>query len=102
VELLYFVLCAYGMSFIIVHGSIFKNIRPEKNYDKLWNTLFHCPLCIGFHCGWFLVLLSPYTELWNYQVSLANMFCLACVSAGMSYFLSMIVDDFGLRINKDQ
>ena len=98
-ELIYFILAAYGMTFIIVYGKIFEDLRPEKDYSKKWNTLFHCPLCMSFHVGWFMVLLSPYTELWNYEVSLTNMFILACVSSGTSYFLSMLVNDFGFRIN---
>ena len=86
------------MTFIIVYGKIFEDIRPKKDYSKKWNTLWNCPLCIGFHAGWVLVLLSPYTELWDYKINIVNMFCLACVSAGTSYLLSMIVKDDGIQI----
>ena len=50
-DLVYFILAAYGMTFIIVYGKIFEDIRPNKDYTKKWNTLFHCPLCMGFWVG---------------------------------------------------
>ena len=53
-DLLYFVLASYGLTFILVYGKIFEDIRPEKDYTKKWNTLFHCPLCVGFWVGAFL------------------------------------------------
>ena len=99
-ELLYFVLASYGLTFILVYGKIFEDIRPEKDYNKKWNTLWHCPLCMSFHVGWFLALLSPYTQLWNFDISIVNLFCLACISSGTSYFLSMIVKDDGIQIKK--
>jgi hypothetical protein len=98
-DLLHFILTAYGMTFTIVHGKIFENIRPAKDYSKKWNTLWNCPLCVGFHVGWLLMLLSPYTELFNYEPSLVNGFVLSCLSAGTSYIISVLVDDFGLRLS---
>ena len=101
-NLLAFILTAYGLTFILVHGKIFENIRPKKDYTKKWNTLFHCPLCVGFHVGWFLFLLSPYTNLFNFDYTLATAICLSCLSAGTSYFISMIVSDTGLNLNIEQ
>lgn len=99
-ETLHFILACYGMTFILVYGKIFEGLRPKKDYTKKWNTLFHCPLCMSFHVGWFLGLLSPYTQLWNFEISIINLFCLACISSGTSYFLSMIVKDDGIQIKK--
>ena len=98
-DLLYFILAAYGMTFIIIHGKIFEDIRPQKDYSKKWNTLWHCPLCMGFWVGVVLMLLSPYTELFSYDRSLVNGFVLGCLSAGTSYLISVLVDDFGLRLS---
>tara|TARA_Y100000114_G_C11757950_1_gene327945 strand:- start:397 stop:699 length:303 start_codon:yes stop_codon:yes gene_type:complete len=95
-ELLYFILCAYGMTFIIVYGSIFNSIRPTKG--KL-GELFHCPLCIGFWCGVFLWSINDLTELFNYDYNLANAFIMGCVSAGTSYFLSSVIEDNGFSVN---
>ena len=98
-DLLYFILAAYGMTFIIIHGKIFEDIRPEKDYSKKWNTLWNCPLCMGFWVGVVLMLLSPYTELFSYDCSFVNGFVLGCLSAGTSYLISVLVDDFGLRLS---
>tara|TARA_A100001391_G_scaffold123138_2_gene83926 strand:+ start:5011 stop:5313 length:303 start_codon:yes stop_codon:yes gene_type:complete len=95
-ELLYFILCAYGMTFIIVYGSIFNSVRPTKG--KL-GELFHCPLCIGFWVGVFLWSINDLTELFNYDYNLANAFIMGCVSAGTSYFLSSVIEDNGFSVN---
>jgi hypothetical protein len=98
-EILNFILAAYGMTFMIVYGKIFEDIRPKKDYTKKWNTLWNCPLCTGFHVGWVLMLLSPFTELFSFERSLGNAFVLGCISAGTSYLISVLVDDFGLRLS---
>ena len=99
-DLLHFILAAYGMTFILVYGSIFEDIRPEKDYSKKWNTLFHCPLCMGFWVGVFLFLINGYTELFTFEYKIANILICGCISAGTSYFLSMVLNDFGLKITK--
>ena len=101
-ELIYFILAAYGMTFIIVYGKIFEDLRPVKDYSKKWNTLFHCPLCVGFWVGVFLFSVNGFTELFTFEYSLTNAFLCGCISAGTSYLLSMIVDDFGIRRSKDE
>tara|TARA_R110000824_G_scaffold137964_1_gene302667 strand:- start:35 stop:343 length:309 start_codon:yes stop_codon:yes gene_type:complete len=93
-ELLTFVLCAYGLTQIIVYGKVLDRIRPTKG--KL-GGLFKCPMCMGFHTGWFLMLLSPFTELFNFDVSIANFFILGCISSGTSYVLNMIFGDEGIK-----
>ena len=98
-ELLHFILAAYGMTFMLVHGSIFNWIRPPC---KAWGglgKLFHCCLCMGFWVGVFLWGVSPYTELFNFDYTFVNAFICGCISAGTSYLLSMIVDDFGFNLN---
>ena len=93
-ELVYFILCSYGLTYILIYGSIFDSIRPTKG--KL-GQLFHCPLCLGFWVGFFLWSINCYTELFTYDYNLINGLLMGCVSAGTSYFLSMILDDFGLK-----
>ena len=95
--LVWFILAAYGLTFILVYGKIFENIRPPKDYTKKWNTLFHCPLCMGFWVGVFLFSINGFTELFMFDYNLANAFICGCVSAGTSYMLSMIINDDGLR-----
>ena len=33
-QLLHFILAAYGMTFILVYGKIFEDLRPKKDYSK--------------------------------------------------------------------
>ena len=89
-ELIYFVLCAYGMTQILVYGSVFDKVRPKHHF-------FHCPMCIGFWVGALLLLLNPFTELFTFEYKLANAFILGCLSSGTSYLLSVLVNDFGLN-----
>jgi len=96
-DLLYFILAAYGMTFILIFGSIFDPIRPKTG--KL-GELFHCPLCTGFWVGVFLWSVNGSTELFNFEYNLINAFICGCVSSGTSYFLTMLLDDFGLKINR--
>ena len=97
-DLLYFVLASYGLTFILVYGKIFEDIRPEKDYTKKWNTLFHCPLCVGFWVGCLLFLINGGTELFTFDYTITNFFLCGWISAGVSYLLSMIVKDDGIQI----
>ena len=82
---------------MIVYGKIFEDIRPKKDYAKKWNTLWNCPLCVGFHVGWVLMLLSPFTELFSFDVSVFNFFLLGWLSSGTSYILNMVFGDNGVK-----
>ena len=93
-ELLTFILCAYGLTQIIVYGKILEGIRPTKG--KL-GGLFKCPMCVGFHTGWFLMLLSSFTELFSYDITVVNFFLLGWLSSGTSYVLNMIFGDEGIK-----
>ncbi len=93
-ELLYFVLAAYGLTQIIVYGKLFNSVRPAEG--KL-GELFRCPMCIGFHVGWFLMLLSPFTELFNFDITAVNFFILGWLSSGTSYVLNMVFGDEGIK-----
>ena len=78
-ELITFILCAYGLTQILVYSKVLEKIRPTKG--KL-GELANCPMCMGFHVGWFLMLLSPFTELFSFDVSITNFFLLAWLSSG--------------------
>ena len=98
-ELLTFILCAYGMTQILVYSDmpVLKRLRPSKDAMRGYGKVFHCPMCMGFHVGWFLMLLSPYTELFNFEVSVINYLLLGSLSSGPSYILNMIFGDEGLK-----
>ena len=93
-ELITFILCEYGLTQIIVYGKIFNRIRPTKGRA---GELFRCPMCMGFHVGWFLLLLSPFTELFNFDVTVANFFLMGWLSSGTSYVFNMIFGDEGIK-----
>ena len=92
-NLLLFVLAAYGLTQIIVYGRIFDKIRPAHHF-------FHCSMCIGWWVGLFLWAINQYTELFTFGYSIATAFLLACISSGTSYVLNMIFGDEGINIKK--
>ena len=98
-ELITFILCAYGLTQILVYSDLplLKRWRPSKDFGGGYGKVFHCPMCMGFHVGWFLMLLSPFTELFNFDVSAANFLLLSCLSSGTSYVLNMIFGDEGIK-----
>ena len=89
-SLIYYILCSYGLTQILVFSSIFEPYRPSHHF-------FHCPMCIGFWVGVLLVLLNPFTELFIFDVSLINAFLLGCLSSGTSYALCMLISDGGFQ-----
>lgn len=89
-SLSYFMLSSYGLTSILVYGKVFAPIRPKY-------SLFHCPMCMGFWVGVFLMLLNPYTELFTYRISMTNALLLGGVSSAISYILSMTFGDEGIR-----
>ena len=54
-------------------------------------------MCIGFWVGVFLMLLNQHTELFTYTISLTNALLLGGISSGVSYVLSMLFGDEGIR-----
>ena len=98
-DLLIFVLAAYGLTQILVYSDmpLIKKIRPSKERFKGYGKLFHCPMCMGFHVGWFLVLLSPLTELFSFDVSLFNFVIMGSLSSGTSYIFNMVFSDDGIQ-----
>ncbi len=98
-ELLTFILCAYGLTQILVYSDmpLLKKLRPSKEFLRGYGKVFHCPMCMGFHVGWILMLLSPYTELFNFDVSIFNFFLLGGLASGASYILNMVFGDEGVR-----
>ena len=98
-ELIWFILTAFGLTQILVYGSIFNSYRPSKESYRGWGLLFHCPMCMGFWVGVFLFLINGFTELFNFDYTIANFFICGWVSSATSYVLAMLFDDFGLKLN---
>ena len=90
--LLYFILCAFGLTSILVYGKILDRIRPE-------HCFFHCPACMGFWVGVFLFCINGTTELFTFDYNLMNALLLGWLSSGTSYVLSMLFNDNGLNVS---
>ena len=100
-DLIYFILTAYGLTQILIFGSIFNKVRPTKKWLNGFGKLFHCPMCMGFHVGWFLLMISPYTELFSFDINVVNFLLLGCLSSATSYVLNMVFSDNGIQIGKN-
>ena len=96
-SLVYFILVAFGLTQILVYGSIFDDIRPAQHSYYGWGKLFHCPMCMGFWVGVFLFGINGYTELFSFEYNLINGVLLGCLSSGTSYVLSMLFGDNGVK-----
>ena len=98
-DLIYFILAAYGLTQILVCGSLFNKIRPSKEWLRGFGKLFHCPLCMGFWVGVLLFCINDHTELFTFEYSVFNAFILGSLSSGTCYLLSVLINDFGLKLN---
>jgi hypothetical protein len=96
-DLIYFILTAYGMTQIIISGTIFDKIRPSKEWLAGTGQVFHCAMCMGFWVGVFLWSINGLTELFSFEYNLINPLMLGSLSSGTSYLLYTIMGDFGLR-----
>ena len=94
-ELLYFVLAAYGLTQILVYGSIFNKVRPTKGW---FGELLSCPMCTGFWVGVLLFGINGWTELFTYEYNLVNLLILGWLSSGTSYIFNMVFSDKGIQI----
>lgn len=99
--LITYILACYGLTQILVYGTIFDSIRPKQG---LWGELFKCPMCLGFHVGWLLAILFSASNLFNIQTNIIDIFILACISSGTSYVFCSLFTDFGInfKINKSE
>ena len=97
-SLLPFCLACWGMTQIIVYGTIFDSIRPKSGKA---GELFRCSMCVGFWVGLFLWLLNPLTNLFSFDMSLITGLCLGCISSASSYVGCSLVGDHGFRIEKN-
>ena len=97
-ELIWFILISYGLTQILVYGSILNKVRPSEGF---FGELFHCPMCLGFWVGVFLYGISFYTELFTFELNWANALLLGSLSSGTSYALSMLFGDEGINVKRN-
>ena len=100
-DLIYFILTAFGLTQILIYSKLFNGIRPSK---KRFKGFFHCPMCLGFWTSAFLFGINGWTELFTFEYNLVNFFVLSWLGSGTTYLLTMFLSDFGFRleIRKDE
>tara|TARA_R100000234_G_scaffold40559_1_gene24289 strand:+ start:5590 stop:5886 length:297 start_codon:yes stop_codon:yes gene_type:complete len=94
-SLIYFILVCYGLTQILVYGSIFNEWRPTKGF---FGDMLKCPMCSGFWVGSFVFLISPWTELITFEYSLINMLICGWLSSGTSYVFCTLFGDEGINV----
>ena len=92
--MIWFILACYGLTQVLVYGSIFNSIRPEHHF-------FHCPMCMGFWAGVLVCLISPWTELFTFETNLVNLLLCGWLSSGTSYALCMTIGDEGINVKSN-
>ena len=93
IDLILFSLISYGITTIVTQSKIFGWLREwAEGVSPYWSSLVKCPLCFGFHCGWFLslVLFSPVGYMWGIEILAQKLFFDACFSAGVNQLLFAI------------
>lgn len=95
-DLIYFILCSFGLTQILVYGKIFSKIRPSGGF---LGDLLSCPMCTGFWVGIFLWTLNGQTRLFSFDTFLFTGLCLGWLSSGTSYIISVLFDDDGIKVH---
>jgi hypothetical protein len=97
-NLLIFILVAYGLTQILCYGKIFDKVRPKTGF---FGELLSCSMCTGYWVGLTLWVLQPLTNLYHFDSLPMTGFLLACLSSGTSYILDKTVSDEGIKFSKE-
>lgn len=105
-QLLLWMILAYGLSNIVVYGSIFNGPRQAIKQWSETDSLFqpfgefvrdmtNCMMCFGFHAGWFLSLFafSPVSEVLG-VTPYVSWFFDSFLSSGSVWIINSIVEWF--------
>lgn len=94
-EFIFFILISYGITNIIIFGSIFEKLRTilNKISPKLLGKLFSCPLCLSFWVGvgLSLIISTPITYNINHYTLL---FLTGCLTSGCVWLIHTIQEFF--------
>jgi hypothetical protein len=97
-----FVLLAYGITNIIVYGSIFESFRKflHKISPNFLGKLVECPMCTSWWVGFALSALfiyfgtfTPFTTLFNIEYAALAIFLDGCFTSG-SVWLLFVLEDY--------
>ena len=103
-ELLLIILVSYGISNVIVFGSIFESFRElmDDLSPKFFGKLFSCMMCTPWWVGFFLSLgaqLSGYSQFspfYNYGLEniYLSIFLDACLLSGTTWLIHNVQEYF--------
>jgi hypothetical protein len=106
-QLVLWMIIAYGLSNIVVYGSIFNGPRNyifnEADHGDgflhgFWifiSNMIKCMMCFGFHCGWFLSIsiYSPVHEILG-VTSIVSWFFDSMLASGSVWAINSIIEWF--------
>ena len=94
--LLFWVLAAYGMTSILVWGSIFESTRTFiKKHSKFFGDLISCTLCTSTWVGFFMsIVLGGLTGKFFETFWLLEIFWDGMFTAGSVWALNAIIEYF--------
>ncbi len=86
---------AYGMTTILVYGSIFEGFRNFiGKHSKFFGELINCPLCTSTWVGFFFsITLGGLTNMY-YDVGYFGIFYDGMFTAGMVWIINSIIEFF--------
>ena len=92
--LLFWVLAAYGMTSILVWGSIFEPVRIFiKKHSKFFGDLIECTLCTSTWVGFFMSLvLGSLSKQFFDNFFIVNLFFDGMLTAGSVWALNAIIE----------
>ncbi len=103
-EIILTILVCYGISNIIVYGSIFEGLRDKLTLisPDFWGKLFSCMMCMPFWVGFILSLgsqISTYTQFSPfYSNGLDNIyisiFLDSCLLSGTTWLIHTLQEHF--------
>lgn len=95
-ELLFYMITAYGMTSILVWGSIFESTREWiKRKSKFFGDLISCTLCTSTWVGFFMSLfLGSISTLYFDTIWIINLFFDGMFTAGSVWAINAIIEFF--------
>lgn len=114
-QLVLWMIMAYGLSNIVVYGSIFNGPRELirkwsegeyflSSFGTFIKEMTSCMMCFGFHCGWFLSIFvySPVHEILG-LTQYGSWFFDAFLASGSVWAINSIIEWFEVnRPNNNQ
>ncbi len=94
--LLFYIIAAYGMTSILVWGSIFESTRVWiKSKSKFFGDLISCTLCTSTWVGFFMSLfLGSMSAQYFNTIWFINLFFDGMLTAGGVWALNAIIEFF--------